>query len=61
VDDYAVTDPSEDIAETWAFFVLSPKPQGGTVSDQKLLFFYQYPELVQVRGQILQNLCKAHP
>jgi len=24
VDDYAVTDPNEDFAETWAFFLLSP-------------------------------------
>ncbi len=61
VDDYAVTDISEDIAETWAFFVLSPRPQGETMADQKLLFFYQYPELVQVRQHILENLCKVQP
>lgn len=61
VDDYAVTDPNEDIAETWAFFVLSPKPQGDTIADQKLLFFYQYPELTQLRKRILQNLCKVQP
>ena len=61
VDDYAVTDANEDIAETWAFFVLSPKPQGATISDQKLMFFYQYPELVQLRERILQNLCKMQP
>ena len=39
VDDYAVTDPNEDIAETWAFFVLSPKPQGDTIADQKIVVF----------------------
>ena len=61
MDDYAVTDISEDIAETWAFFVLSPRPQGDTMADQKLLFFYQYPELVQVRQHILENLCKVQP
>jgi hypothetical protein len=61
VDDYAVTDVTEDIAETWAYFLLSPRPQGDTIADQKLLFFYQYPELVQVREQILQNLCKVQP
>jgi hypothetical protein len=61
VDDYAVTNPSEDIAETWAYFVLDPRPQTDAIADQKVLFFYQYPELVQVREQILQNLCKVQP
>lgn len=61
VDDYAVTDANEDIAETWAFFVLGPKPQGDTVADQKILFFYQQPELAQLRGRILQNLCAVQP
>ncbi len=61
VDDYAVTNPSEDIAETWAYFVLDPRPQNDTIADQKVLFFYQYPELVNVRERILQNLCKVQP
>ena len=61
VDDYAVTDPNEDIAETWAFFLLSPKPHGDTIADQKLLYLHQYPELAQTRGEILQNLCRAQP
>ncbi len=61
VDDYAVTNVSEDLAETWAFFLLSPRPEADTIADQKLLFFYGYPELVQVRQQILENLCKANP
>jgi hypothetical protein len=61
VDDYAVTDPNEDIAETWAFYVLSPKPQNDTIADEKLSFFDQYPELVQLRGQIRQNLCRVQP
>ncbi len=61
VDDYAVTNPSEDIAETWAFFVLNPKPDGNSIADQKISFFYNYPELVQLRQQILQNLCAVHP
>jgi hypothetical protein len=61
VDDYAVTNVSEDLAETWAFFVLGPEPQGDTIADQKLMFFYQYPELVRLRGQILASLCKVNP
>ncbi len=61
VDSYAVTSPVEDIAETWAFFVLSPRPAGTTVEDQKLLFFYAYPELVTLRQEILSGLCAADP
>lgn len=61
IDDYAVTNPSEDIAETWAFYILNPKPKGNSIADQKIKFFYQYPELVQLRKQILQNLCAANP
>lgn len=61
VDDYAVTNPSEDIAETWAFFVLGDKPTGNSIRDQKVLFFYDYPELVLLRNRILKNLCAANP
>ncbi len=59
VDDYATTDPSEDMAETFAYFVYSPKPAGDTIRDQKILFFYDYPELIQARDQILNNTCAA--
>ncbi len=61
VDDYAATDPSEDMAETFAYFVLSPKPKGNTIYEQKMLFYYNYPELVQIREQILQGLCQIKP
>lgn len=61
LDSYAVTSPSEDIAESWAFFIFSPKPAGDSIADQKILFFYEYPELIQLRTQILHNLCAANP
>jgi hypothetical protein len=59
VTDYAVTNPVEDVAESFSFFVLSPTPETGTVADEKILFFYEYPELVDLREQILQSLCEA--
>lgn len=59
--EYAVTRPEEDIAESFAFFVLSPKPTGNSIAEQKLLFFYRYPELVQLRESILQSLCLSFP
>lgn len=57
VSDYAVTDISEDFAESFSVFILEPKPTGDSIADQKVLFFYEYPELVQLRTQIGHNLC----
>ncbi|MBI2758105.1 MAG: hypothetical protein HYX49_05455 [Chloroflexi bacterium] len=61
VDDYAVTNTSEDMAETFAYFILSPKPAGNSIKEQKLTFFYNYPELIQLRAQILENVCALYP
>jgi len=55
--DYAPTSPAEDIAESWAFFILAPKPEDNSIANEKILFFYEYPELVQLREQILSNVC----
>jgi len=57
VTDYAATDPDEDIAETWLYFIISPQPTGDTIAEQKILFFYDFPEMVSLREQIHQNLC----
>lgn len=59
--DYAVTNPAEDIAESWSFFILSPKPEGNTIAEEKILFFYDYPELVDLRQEILNRLCISFP
>lgn len=61
VSSYATTNPAEDVAESWAYFVLAPKPQGDSISDQKVLFFYEHPELVELRAQILNRLCTVFP
>jgi len=58
---YAATSPEEDIAESWSFFVLGPEPSGDTIADEKILFFHQYPELVELRANILSNLCAVFP
>ncbi|MBL8097615.1 MAG: hypothetical protein JNK81_00425 [Anaerolineales bacterium] len=59
--DYAVTHPAEDIAESFGFFVFAEKPAGDTIAEQKILFFYQFPELVKLRTEILNNLCTVFP
>ncbi|NMB54519.1 MAG: hypothetical protein GYA15_07425 [Leptolinea sp.] len=57
VTDYAATGPEEDIAESWTYFIFSKKPAADTIAHQKILFFYQYPELVDLRNQVLTGLC----
>jgi hypothetical protein len=55
VSDYAPTNPGEDIAESWTHFVLHAKPAGNSEAEQKILFFYDYPELVQLRAAIISR------
>ena len=61
VTDYAATNPGEDIAESWAYFVLTPKPDGDTIAEQKVLFFHKYPALVELRANVLSRLCTSFP
>lgn len=54
---YATVDPYEDIAESFTFFMLTPyndSPQ--TVAQEKVNFFYQFPELVEYRAFVLKEL-----
>jgi hypothetical protein len=59
VSKYAVTSPEEDIAESFMFFIFSPKPSPEDMAAQKILFFYEYPELASLREHILGGLCEA--
>ena len=57
VREYAATNIREDLAESFMHFVLEPKPTGKSIVDQKILFFYSFPELVAMRQQMIQNVC----
>ena len=46
----------EDIAETFALFVLGGEPQGSTVAEEKLRFFWQNEDMVALRGEIRRSL-----
>ena len=46
----------EDIADTFAVFVLGGKPEGKTVAEEKLLFFWADDDMVQLRSEIRENL-----
>jgi hypothetical protein len=50
VSDYAATNPGEDIAESFVDFILKTKPSGTSEANQKVQFFYDYPELVKLRS-----------
>ncbi len=54
---YASTSPEEDMAETWAYFVLNPKPPADSIAHRKVLFFYDFPQLVALRNQIVSGIC----
>lgn len=53
VSKYAMYSPEEDFSESFAHFVLTKAPSGQNIREQKLLFFYEYEELVQLRSEIL--------
>ncbi len=57
VSEYAPTNIKEDMAESFEEFVLQPRPLGNNTAHRKVLFFYDYPELVALRQQMIQNLC----
>ncbi|HEY4487700.1 MAG TPA: hypothetical protein VI483_02975 [Candidatus Paceibacterota bacterium] len=57
---YAATNIAEDMAESWAAFFLLDKPTGSTLADKKIRFFYEYPEFVSARKEILKNIHRLH-
>lgn len=57
VSDYAATNPVEDIAETFMYFVKEDKPSSlETIRDKKINFMYNEKELVSLRDNIRKNL-----
>jgi hypothetical protein len=57
VTDYAATNPEEDIAESFSYFILDARPRGNSIAEQKIKFFYEFPELVRLREHVAINLC----
>lgn len=56
VSPYAATDPAEDIAESFTYYILWQEATGDAVWEQKLRFFSAYPELVSFRAQVRDHL-----
>lgn len=58
INSYASGNPEEDFAESFTAFIMTPYHEIFPEKNfhQKILFFYQYPELVALRLSILENL-----
>lgn len=56
VSEYAASNTVEDLAETFAYFVLRPKPEGTAVKDQKIQKLYNFQNLVNIRDRIRATL-----
>lgn len=54
--DYAQIDAEEDFAESFAHFVLGPRPHGNSVTDEKVRFFYQFDKFENIRADIRDRL-----
>lgn len=59
INSYAASNIYEDIAESWNAFIFNKGIKDTTpVYEEKINFFYQFPELVQMRAEILKNVAE---
>ncbi|MDM5190462.1 recombinase family protein [Bacillus sp. DX4.1] len=61
VSEYGTTNVAEDIADTFTAFILQDSKQvkeGEELKYKKMAFFYQFPELVKMRAEVLTGLYK---
>lgn len=56
VTEYAATSPEEDIAESWSYFILWAQIDPYDIWEEKVMFFHQYPELIELRAEILSRI-----
>ncbi len=56
VSEYAATNPGEDIAESFATYVVGDVPTGNSVASQKIRFFDSFQELVALKQKIKANI-----
>ena len=54
---YAASNPYEDFAESFLTFVTEVAPQEQESGlEKKVMFFYQYDEMILIRKALLENL-----
>jgi hypothetical protein len=52
ISENAFFSPEEDFAESFRYFILSPGPLESKTKDQKLLFFYEFDDLVDFKKEV---------
>ena len=52
VSEYASSSPEEDIAESFAFYVLGANHSDASIREQKMNFFNSYPEIIKIRNDM---------
>ncbi|GAB1420575.1 hypothetical protein MASR2M15_06790 [Anaerolineales bacterium] len=57
VSEYAATNPDEDFAESFAHFIVLTEEEAEEypTGQEKILWFYDQPDLVEIRDLIIQN------
>ena len=51
--DYSATNPAEDIAEVFSYFITSDNaPTGNQIKDEKIRYLYEFSELVSLRNHM---------
>lgn len=53
---YASTNPVEDIAETFIYFIKEDIPLDNSIKSQKIRFLYTYKEFTDIKNFILSNI-----
>ncbi|MFK7996431.1 MAG: hypothetical protein AB8B87_19995 [Granulosicoccus sp.] len=53
---YAGTNPVEDLAEVFTYFVLSDRPAADSVANEKIGFLYGFPALIEIRRGIRSQI-----
>ena len=56
VSEYAATNEIEDMAESFLYFILQEYPSGDMIYQEKITFFYSYPELVVLKEYLRDAL-----
>lgn len=54
---YAMNNVNEDFAESFSYFIFSKRPTDlKKIRQQKIEFFYQFEELIELRNELLHNI-----
>ena len=57
INEFAAEDPVKDMVESWTEFMLYPRHTGDSIVDQKVNFFGEFPELVELREKVITGIC----